>query len=116
MEFVVSKMNCSMEWEEKYYSKQYPSCKSEEELKTYLELRKDVYTNKFEKELEHCFAKKCHQNYATADLKLDLDKELLIMSGYGNASDIVYLTFSKKNEMVKIKSMLFLKTEVLPVR
>ena len=112
MEFIVSKMNCSMEWEVQYYPANFPICQSKEDLKKYIELRKSVYNGEFEKEIRHCFGKKCQQNYTMIDLRLDMDMEYVdqyILPSNKNditVNDITYdsnisvLTFSKKNEMV----------------
>ena len=78
MEFIVSKMNCSMEWDVMYYPAQYSTCTSKLELKKYIKLRKSVFYGKFENEIGHCFAKKCQHNYTIAHLRMDYDKELFI--------------------------------------
>ena len=102
MEFIVSKMNCSMEWEVQHYPVHFSTCQSAEDLKKYIELRKSVYNgDEFEEEIRHCFGKKCQQNYAMVDLRMEHDKELLFQyMGLAEYENITTLTFSKKNEMV----------------
>ena len=106
MELLVSKMNCSMEWEVQYYPANFPTCQSNEDLKKYIELRKSVYNGEFEKEIGHCFGEKCQQNYTMIDLRLDMDMEYVdqYILPYKNDiifdEDITVLTFSKTNEMV----------------
>ena len=106
MEFLVSKMNCSMEWEVQYYPANFPTCQSNEDLKKYIELQKSVYNGKFEKEIQHCFGKKCQQNHTKIDLRLEMDMEYVdqyILPSMENEitfDNITLLIFSKKNEMV----------------
>ena len=101
MQFIVSKMNCSMEWDVMYYPAQYPTCTSKLELKKYIKLRKSVFYGKFENEIGHCFAKKCQHNYTIAHLRMDYDKELLYKYFMNPAQEnTTLLIFTKKNEMV----------------
>ena len=101
MEFVVSKMNCSMEWEAKYYPNYYPVCQSVEDLKTYIELRKTIYKNEFKNELEHCFSTKCQENYATAELMFVYDEELMsYFSSDQVGENTSMFIFTKRTEMV----------------
>ena len=101
MEFIVSKMNCSMQWEVQHYPAHFSTCQSAEDLKKYIELRKSVYNGEFEEEIRHCFGKKCQQNYAMVELRMEQDKELLYQyMGLEDYENITTLTFSKKNEMV----------------
>ena len=107
MEFIVSKMNCSMEWEVQHYPAHFPTCQSKEDLKKYIELQKSVFNGAFEKEIGHCFGKKCQQNYAKADLRIEMDEEYVYQYHLKTAKENYYtfenttmLVFSKKNEMV----------------
>ena len=106
MEVLVSKMNCSMEWEIQHYPAHFPICQSKEDLKKYIELQKSVHNGEFEKEIGHCFGKKCQQNHAIIDLRLEMDKEYVdeyVLKKNENdvtLDDITTLIFSKRNEMV----------------
>ena len=100
MEFIVSKMNCSMEWEAKYYPNNYPLCQSVPELKTYLELRKSIYNNEFKNELEHCFSKKCQENEATAELIFSYDEELISYFTSDQAKNMSMFIFTQRTGMV----------------
>ena len=101
MDFIISKMNCSMEWDVMYYPAQFPTCTSKLDLKKYIELRKSVFYGKFENEIGHCFGKKCQQNYTIAELRMDYDKELLYEYFMSTAKEnTTLLMFTKKNEMV----------------
>ena len=96
-----------MEWEVQYYPAFFPTCQSKEDLKKYIELQESVYNGEFEKEIGHCFGKKCQQNHTIVDLRMDMDKELVyeylmkiaIENGY-TLDNTTTLIFSKKNEMV----------------
>ena len=100
MEFIVSKMNCSMEWEAKYYPNNYPLCQSVAELKTYLELRKSIYNNDFKNELEHCFSTKCQENEATAELIFSYDEELISYFTSDQAKNMSMFIFTQRTGMV----------------
>ena len=91
-----------MEWEVQHYPAHFPTCQSEEDLKKYIELKKSVYNGEFEEEIGHCFGKKCQQNVAIVDLRLDYDKELYYqyMGIAEESENTTSLIFTKKNEMV----------------
>ena len=115
MDFIVSKMNCSMEWEVQYYPANFPICQSKEDLKKYIELRQSVYNGDFVEEIRHCFGRKCQQNYTKIDLRMEMDMEYVneyLLPSKENDVTLdntpienfimisTTLIFSKKNEMV----------------
>ena len=115
MDFIVSKMNCSMEWEVQHYPTNFPICQSKEDLKKYIELRKSVYNGDSVEEIGHCFGRKCQQNYTKIDLRMEMDmeyvNEYLLPSMENDVTldntpienfimNSTTLIFSKKNEMV----------------
>ena len=102
MDFIVSKMNCSMEWEVQHYPANFPICQSKEDLKKYIELKKSVLNGESGKEIGHCFGEKCQNNYSILDLRMEYDQELLyeymeIGEQYENTTSLI---FTKKNKMV----------------
>ena len=75
--FIASQMNCTTKWENKYFPDHYDSCKSKEELKSYLDIRLSVYQHLFDEQLRQCFQPKCYEQYGFATHFTDYDKELL---------------------------------------
>ena len=86
--FIASQMNCSTKWENKYFPDSYPSCKSNEDLKSYLDIRLSIYQHFFDEQLKQCFQPKCYEQYGVAnhftDYNEDLVKSLPIMQEFLN--------------------------------
>ena len=75
--FIASQMNCTTKWENKYFPDHYDSCKSKEELKSYLDIRLSIYQHLFDEQLKQCFQPKCYEQYGFATHFTDYNKELL---------------------------------------
>ena len=86
--FIASQMNCTTKWENKYFPDHYDSCKSKEELKSYLDIRLSIYQHLFDEQLKQCFQPKCYEQYGVAnyftDYNEDLVKSLPIMQEFLN--------------------------------
>ena len=98
MEFIVSKMNCSFEWDQKYHLENVSKCTSKSELKSYLDLRKRIYHKEYEQDLKHCFSSKCYQKYAKPELRFTYDEEILAKWNISN--NVSILVFSKTSDKV----------------
>ena len=61
MNFIASKMNCSIELERKYFPKEYPLCSTQEDLQSYYSIRLKIYQGLFDEELKSCHERKCKQ-------------------------------------------------------
>ena len=97
--FIVSKMNCSFEWDKKYHPENIPKCTSKSELKTYIDLRKRIYHKEYDQDLKHCFSSKCYQKYFKPELRFTYDEELKAIWNISKNASI--LLFSKtSNEVI----------------
>ena len=69
MKFIASKMNCSIELEKTYFPKNYPLCSTQEDLKSYYNIRLKIYQGLFDEELKSCHEHKCKQKSWISNLQ-----------------------------------------------
>ena len=77
MKFIASQMNCSIELEKPYFPEDYPLCQSNEELKSYMDLKLSIYQHLYDNQLQQCFVTKCYKKYWTAKHWSDFNKGTL---------------------------------------
>ena len=77
MKFIASRMNCSIELEKSYFPEDYPLCQSNEELKSYMDLKLSIYQHLYDDQLQQCFETKCYEKYWIAKHWADLDKDIV---------------------------------------
>ena len=61
MNFIASKMNCSIDLEKNYFPKNYSLCTTKEDLQSYYNIRLKIYQGLFDEELKSCHEHKCKQ-------------------------------------------------------
>ena len=69
MNFIASKMNCSILLEKTYFPKNYPLCTTQEDLQSYYNIRLKIYQGLFDKELKSCHEHKCKQKLWVSNLQ-----------------------------------------------
>ena len=107
MNFIASKMNCSIPWERQFYSQKLALCESKEELQNYIKLKLDIYNLTYDRELSQCLKSKCFEKVAIPNSKMDFDEELLKYYGWFDefiGKNISILFFAKTQMNVSIQS------------
>lgn len=100
--FIASKMNCSTPWEENRANKR--NCESVEDLQTYINLRLNIYSGKYDKELQDCLLLSCERrqwktqkfvNYDDTAMKLLLP-EIMQIKYDPDLFAVTFLQLSRK--------------------
>ena len=60
MGFIDSKMKCAIELERDYFPKNYSLCQSQEDFKSYVDLRLKIYQGFYDNDLKSCLGRKCN--------------------------------------------------------
>ena len=98
MNFIASKMNCSIALSEKmFYPKHFPLCKTKYELELFIELRKNIYRGYYKEELKKCFVKTCTEASWVASYQAPITKEhnqeIKKVFGYNEKEKLSALSF-----------------------
>ena len=76
MKFIASKMNCSIVLAEKsFYPEHYPLCETQYDLDSYIKIRKNIYNGSYDKELQHCYVRRCSEESWLARFQAPITKE-----------------------------------------
>ena len=100
MNFIASKMNCSILLEKIYFPKNYPLCTTQEDLQSYYKIRLKIYQGLFDKELKSCHQQKCRQKSWVSNLQGQHLVHHSTGKNDGNTDNIAAFSFQMSNKEV----------------
>ena len=106
MNFIASKMNCSILLEKTYFPKNYPLCTTQKDLQSYYNIRLRIYQGLFDEELKSCHENKCKQKSWVSNLQ---GQHVVSYSPKGSLNDkIAAFSFQMSNKEVNIHTYVYL--------
>ena len=98
MKFIASEMNCSIVLAEKsFYPEHYPLCQTQYEFDSYIKIRKNIYNGSYDKQLQHCYLRRCSEESWVARFQAPITKEhnqqILELTELNKTEKMAMLTF-----------------------
>ena len=98
MKFIASEMNCSIVLAEKsFYPENYPLCQTQYEFDSYIKIRKNIYNGSYDKQLQHCYLRRCSEESWVARFQAPITKEhnqqILELTELNKTEKMAMLTF-----------------------